>query len=152
MHSYIYTDIFSSPLLFSLFPLPGHQQASPCMSLVLLKVLLSFSHIKGSFSSSCYLLGGIKGQVRFENWTELVCSLPRRHPLQTSVSPLCFGLQTFLLFITDPFPAFNKVFFPPHHLTLSTSILTFPKKTTTETKLLMGRNGATRDQPLPTLS
>lgn len=97
---------------------------------------------------TCWGGSGVKLDLK----TELVCSLPRRHPLQTSVSPLCFGLQTFLLFSTDPFPAFNKVFSSPHHLTLSTSILTFPKKNTTETKLLMGRNGATRDQPLPTLS
>lgn len=126
-------------------PLPGHQQASPRMNL--LKVLLSSSLIKGSFfPSSCCLLGGSGVKFTFENRTELVFPV-LYHLVIRSIRlfrPFCFGLQTILLFRTDPLPAFNKSVPPPPptHFDLNTSIPTFPNNDT-ETKLLMGRNGAT---------
>lgn len=87
-------------------PLPGNQQASPCMSLVLLKV--SSCYIKGSFSLE--LLPADGSGVKTElNWPFLFCTTLL---LISSVClSFCFGLQTFLLFRTDPLPAFNEDFF-----------------------------------------
>lgn len=99
------------PISFSPPPLLGNQQASPCMSLVLLKVFSCY--IKWSFSLQ--LLPAEGSVVNLGLKIELNRSFHFCTTLSSVTSvclSLCSGLQTRLLFRTDPLPAFNEAFFP----------------------------------------